>query len=240
MLRLISFLVVLVFTSLFSEFIHASESDVYDFAWLDPDKEVYVLQNRKFRKKNSLGINVGAGITTSGAFVDGQAYQGRLNYFFTEDWGFELLYSKNEGKENSTALSVRNPGGAGSRPFRRIIEDYKGAMVLWSPFYAKINTFNKILYFDWILGLGAAEINETNNRQEFESSVNGNFPANKEKHTGLIWETALQFYINQSWNLRLDFIGTHYQARTALSTAAVSSKSTYSNYDLTLSLGFRF
>jgi hypothetical protein len=33
--------------------IYSSEGSTYSFDWLDPDKEVYVLQNRKFRKDNT-------------------------------------------------------------------------------------------------------------------------------------------------------------------------------------------
>ena len=80
--------------------------------------------------------------------------------------GIELLYSKNSGKENDTAKAVRNSGGAGSIPFRRIVDQYYGAYFLWSPFYAKINTFNKIIYLDWILGVGYANMSETNNRND--------------------------------------------------------------------------
>ncbi|MEK6626185.1 MAG: outer membrane beta-barrel domain-containing protein [Bdellovibrionota bacterium] len=218
----------------------ASESDTYDFTWLDPDKEVYVLQNRKFRKKGSLSLHVGGGKTTSGAFVDSLTMQGRANYFFFEEWGIEFLYAKNTGEENSTAMSVRNPGGPGSRPFRRIVSDYKAVMALWSPFYAKINTFNQILYFDWIFGLGLTELNEHNNREEFQSGGVGSFAEKNEKHNGAIWEVGLQFYINPSWDLRLDFTGTHYKAQKALSTAATGDEAYYSNYDLSLSLGYRF
>ncbi len=218
----------------------AAESDTYDFTWLDPDKEVYVLQNRKFRKKGNLSVHAGGGKTTSGAFVDSMTLQGRANYFFLEEWGIEFLYAKNSGKENSTALSVRNPGGPGSRPFRRIITDYQAVMALWSPFYAKINTFNQILYFDWIFGLGLASLNEHNNRQEFESGGVGNFAEQNEKHNGAIWEIGLQFYVNPSWDLRLDFTGTHYQAQKGLSASGTGDKTYYANFDLSLSLGYRF
>ena len=86
----------------------ASEKDIYEFSWLDPDKEVYVLQNRKFRKAGHLHLNAGGGITTSGAFVSSTAIQGRAGYFMTEDFGIEGLYSKNNGKENDTAKGVRS------------------------------------------------------------------------------------------------------------------------------------
>ena len=137
--------------------VFANEKDIYEFSWLDPDKEVYVLQNRKFRKSDRLYLNAGWGMTTSGAFVDASAIQGRVGYFFSEDFGLEGLYSKNTGKENNTAASVRAGRGNGtgsSTPFRRIVESYSGGMIIWSPFYSKINTFNKIVYMDWIFGVG--------------------------------------------------------------------------------------
>jgi len=37
----------------------ASEKDLYDFLWLDPDKSVYVLQNKVYKKKNSFYGSVG-------------------------------------------------------------------------------------------------------------------------------------------------------------------------------------
>ena len=39
----------------------AAEGDTYSFSWLDPDKEVFVLQNRKYRKKGRLHLNAGGG-----------------------------------------------------------------------------------------------------------------------------------------------------------------------------------
>ena len=148
--------------------LHASEKDIYEFSWLDPDKEVYVLQNRKFRKAEHLYVNLGAGITTSGAFVDSTSIQGRAGYFISEDWGIEVLYAKNNGKENDNFKAVRaTSNGTGSTPFRRIVESYTGGMIVWSPFYSKINTFNKIVYMDWIFGLGVAQLQEHNNKTFF-------------------------------------------------------------------------
>jgi len=220
--------------------VFAGESDTYDFSWLDTDKKVFVLQNRKFRKKGKINFNLGAGITASGAFVDSRSYQARLGYFLMEDWGIELLYAKNDGKENSTALSVRNPGGPGSRPFRRILTDYQAAMLMWSPFYAKINTFNTIVYFDWLLGVGYAKVNEHNNREEFISGGTGSFTEKNESHSALIWETGLKFYISESFDLRLDVAAINYKAQKALSNSTASDQAFYSNYDLTLSFGVRF
>jgi len=219
---------------LFSPVLFASEKDIYEFSWLDPDKEVYVLQNRKFRKVSHVHLNLGGGITTSGAFVDSTSLQGRAGYFFTEEVGFEGIYAKNSGKENDTALGVRNPGLAGSKPFRRILDSYMGGLVLWSPFYSKINTFNKIVYMDWIFGLGYAQLKENNNKLDVKSG-GVDKTITKESHSGLMWEAGMKFYLDPSFSIRTDLTAVHYKA------VSVAGNSTYySNFDATVSLGYSF
>lgn len=217
--------------------VFASEKDIYEFSWLDPDKEVYVLQNRKFKKAGHLHMNLGGGITTSGAFVDSTAIQGRLGYFISEDFGLEGLYSKNSGKENATAAGVRSSGpqGTGTTPFRRIVDNYWGVMALWSPFYSKINTFNKIVYMDWIFGLGYASLKEKNNKLAFESASLANV-VTMETHAGIIWEAGLKFYLNESFSIRTDLTAIHYSTSN-ISTPGTSYKS---NFDATVSLGYSF
>jgi outer membrane beta-barrel protein len=226
------------FTLVFTTKLFASEKDVYEFSWLDPDKEVFVLQNRKFRKAGHLHINAGGGITTSGAFVDSTSIQGRVGYFFSEDWGLEGLYAKNSGKENNTAKGVRNSsaGGTGTTPFRRIVENYSGAMILWSPFYSKINTFNSIVYMDWIFGLGYAQLKEKNNKLRITGGQAYEGVETTESHSGIMWEAGLKFYISQNWNIRTDLTAVHYKAPN-ITTSGTSYKS---NFDATASLGYAF
>jgi outer membrane beta-barrel protein len=217
--------------------VFSSENSVYNFSWLDPDKEVYVLQNRVFRKDGRLVFNLGYGITTSGPFVDSKSIQVRGGYFFGEEIGIEFLYAKNNGKENANALAVRNPGKAGTAPFRRIVDNYSAGMILWSPFYTKVNTFNKIFYLDWIFGLGFAKLSESNNLNEI--NTNGiNLTEKNEEHTGLIWEVGILTYLSQNWGFRLDLTTVHYNANE-FSTAG-TSKEMVTNWDLTFSLTYLF
>ncbi len=233
------FLASLVLFSLtFTTNLFASEKDIYEFSWLDPDKEVFVLQNRKFRKASHAHINLGGGITTSGAFVDSTTLQARAGYFFTEDYGFELLYAKNSGKENDTAKGVRNSsgGGTGTTPFRRIVENYMGAMFLWSPFYSKINTFNSIVYMDWIFGLGYAQLKEHNNKLRFTQGQTAEGLETSETHSGVMWSAGLKFYLSESFSIRTDLTAIHYSADN-ISTSGSSYKS---NFDATASIGYSF
>lgn len=216
--------------------VQASEQNTYEFKWLDPDKEVYILQNRKYRKVGELYFNLGAGLTTSGAFVDSLNFQGRAGYFMWEDWGVELLYSQNSGEENTTAKSVRLAGS--TVPFRRIVESYYGAMLMWSPFYTKTNTFNSIIYMDWLIGLGFASLTEKNNRSEFDTSGSYNDGGTSETHAGLMWNLGLKIYISESWSSRIDLTTIHYQAKKA--EINTTKEQFYSNYDLTFSIGYAF
>lgn len=208
----------------------SAEGDTYSFTWLDPDKEVYVLQNRKFRKKGRFHVSIGGGMTTSGSFVDGTNIQGRAGYFFREEWGFELLYSRNSGSENTDAQAVRNTTAAGSTPFRQITNYYGGALLLWSPFYTKINSFNTIIYMDYIFGLGFGKMEETNNRLELQSTINKDETV--EKHNALLWSFGMKFFINDTFSIRPDFTGVVFKSLRP----DRNEEDTYSHYDLSISV----
>lgn len=213
----------------------ASSDNVYNFSWLDPDKEVYVLQNRKYRKAGRIHAYAGGGKTLSGAFIDATTLQGRIGYFLRESWGVEFVYANNNGKENSTAELLRSEGGA--RPFRRVVDDYMGAMVVWSPFYSKINTFNRIIYFDWFIGLGAAKVEETNNKLEFQQQVL-DAPVTVETHNAIMWDLGVKFFISHNWSVRADITALHYRADGPQEENPESMW--FNNFDLAFMIGYNF
>ena len=233
---------------IYSTNIYSSEEDLYSFSWLDQDKEVYVLQNRKYRKDGSFYLSGGGGITTSGAFVNAFTLQTKVGYFFKEDWGLEFLFSKNFGKENDIAELIKNPNGiAGSVPFRVFVKSYFGGQVLWSPFYSKINTFNKIIYVDWVFGVGGGLLTESNNRKITSANTDDFDPPNRsisddsqdieDNHFALLWSTGLQFYVNQDFYVKLDMVATHFKTITQISSGNTIS---YNNYDVGLNFGYIF
>lgn len=226
--------IILFFVFLFSSFLSiAGEKSVYDFAWLDQDKEVYVLQNRKFRKDGKLFLSAMGGFTTSGAFVDATNYQGRLGYFFHEEFGVELLYAVAQSKTNPSFSDISRI----ATTFYRKIESYYGGMMLWSPFYAKINTFNKVLYFDWNFGLGIAKVTDKNNKNKVVVATNDILL--EENHTAIMWGMGPRFYISDSWSIRLDLTAFHYKANKQLD-ASLSKEVRFNNYDLTAGLNYTF
>lgn len=211
----------------------ASEKSVYDFSWLDKDKEIYVLQNRKFRKDGRLYVGASGLKTISGAFVDSLGGTARVGYFLSEDWGVEFLYGKYSGTENDTAKGVKEQGTV---PFYRKFDTLMGGMLWWSPFYAKINTFNEIFYFDWMFGAGVAQVTTLDNRNLFTPGAGNSLVS--ESVTGGMWSTAMRFHINQAWSLRLDFTGVHYSADRKSQSGG--STQLFSNYDFGVGVMFAF
>ncbi len=225
--------------ALMSSAVMASERSLYDFQWLDKDKEVYVLQNRRFRKVDKVYVGVNGVKTMSGAFINSYGVSARAGYFMKEDWGIEFAFGKNSGSENDTAKGVKEQGTV---PFYRKVETYMAAMVMWSPFYSKINTFNKVFYFDWMLGAGVASIKTADNRNKFVTVSDDSLTS--ENNMGAIWNTGFRFYINDHWSLRIDLTGLHYNAdkTTKQQGSLSSSKSSnlFSNYDLGFGLNYTF
>ncbi len=220
-----------------SSMVMAAESSLYNFSWLDKDKEIYVLQNRKFRKDGKVYIGGNAGKTLSGAFITAYGASLRGGYFFSEDWGVELAYGKGMGGENTTAKGIKEQGTV---PFYRKVDSYMGGMLMWSPFYSKINTFNKIFYYDWLFGAGLASVNSQDNREKF----NGKSEMTSESTMGLLWTTGMRFYITESWSFRLDFTGLNWRAdRYGKPTGVATTQKKmdyFSNYDVSLGLNYAF
>ena len=237
-LNLLRSCLLLIFLSISGE-VFSLEGDTYSFDWLDPDKEVYVLQNRKYRKKGRLYFNAGGGVTTSGAFVKSTVLQGRVGYFARESIGFEFIYSYNDGEENDTAESVRESViDSGSAPFRRIVENYLGGMLMWAPFYSKINTFNQVIYADWLLGLGYAKLEEHNNEIEL-LTMGERKNETKVSHHGLLWNLGMKIYLTRMLEFRVDLTTIFYRT-DRIRSSSTGKKIWYSNWDAVASLGLSF
>lgn len=224
---------ILLFTT---TFVFAAEDSMYDFSWLDKDKEVYVLQNRKFRKKSNVYIGGTVGRSVSGAFIDSSEINLLAGYFFSEDWGIELSYTKADGSENKTSDSVN---AQGSVPFYRKIDTATSAMLMWSPFYSKINTFNKIFYYDWMFGAGVANVSTLDNRNEFPGGSSAD-ELTTESLSGFAWMTAIRFYISPSWSTRVDFRATHVNADSAVNGETDTEKRWSNYYNFNLGLNYTF
>lgn len=226
-------------TLIMSSMVMAAESSLYNFSWLDKDKEIYVLQNRKFRKDGTVYIGGNAGKTISGSFIDAYGASLRGGFFFREDWGIELLYGKSMGDESTTAKGILEQGTV---PFYRKVDSYMGGMLMWAPFYSKINTFNRIFYYDWMFGAGVANISTKDNRKRFVNQDDKGLTT--DSSIGLLWTTGMRFYINEHWSVRLDFTGMNWRSERfgkVKGNATVRKKQDYfNNYDVGLGLNYAF
>lgn len=215
----------------------AAEDSMYDFSWLDADKEVYVLQNRKFRKKGKAYFGGTLGRQVNGAYINSNEANIIGGFFFNEDWGLELSYTKASGETNNTYDNVDAQGA--SVAFFRKIDTAMSAMLLWSPFYSKINTFNKIFYYDWMFGLGVTNATTLDNRKEFTTG-SGSDELTSESVQGLAWMTAVRFYISKSWSTRVDFRAQHINADTAVNGESDTEKRWNHYYNINVGLNYTF
>jgi outer membrane beta-barrel protein len=226
----------IIFSCCFASILFAAEDSIYDFSWLDKDKEVYVLQNRKFRKSGQVYVGGTFGKSVSGAFIDSTEMNAIAGFFFKENWGLELSYTKADGTENKTSESV---AAQGSVPFYRKMDTATTAMLMWSPFYSKINTFNKIFYYDWMFGVGTASVATLDNRNEFPGGSAAK-EKTKESQNGIAWMTAIRFYMSQSWSFRVDFRAVHVNADSAINGETDTEKRWNHYYNFNLGLNYTF
>ena len=220
----------------------SAESDLYNFSWLDPEKKVYVLQNKIYKKQGTFYLNLGffSGQGGNSNYQDVVGGHFSLGYYLFEEWAIEIFAhaysnSDNENKDNLIEITKH-------APFIRNFNSKMGGMLLWSPFYGKINTFNKILYFDWSLGLGggtiAAESNAKTAAEEFDESKGNNFDA--ESFSGIFAKTALRIYIDRRYHAGIEYHWDMYQGGGAIVDGQEPKKKLRHNREVVFLAGISF
>ncbi len=210
-----------------------SSKDDYNFKWLDPEKKIYVLQNRRYTKANHALVSLMAGVSTGSPYESSYSLDGRLAYYFSESWGIEGFYAKinNSQNDNYKALASTNPGGgANVFPIIRQITDQEGLLLHWVPWYAKINVFNDIIYFDWYFTAGVGSIHSN-----VTTTYQANSPTQSLSNTGYFFGTGHEYSITQNFIARLDFTGSLYRSQLTLS----GDQSWFPNYNFEIGLGLR-
>jgi len=221
--------------------IHAAFAvdDDYNFSWLDPDKKIYVLQNRKFRKAGAAQIFVLGGMGLGETYRKAFQYQPRLGYWFNEDFGLEAFYTGRSNTANSAYGSLARALGSGTSPYIREIDNQVGVLFNWAPWYAKINVFNTILYFDWYFSVGAGSMGtEVGPRTKADS------PAlwTTENLFAVYLGSGHIFHVSERFMVRLDFLVHFYSAAIDggnSATGASNDKAIFSNTSLNLGIGLK-
>jgi outer membrane beta-barrel protein len=211
----------------------AGEKSLYDFVWLDPDKKVYVLQNKLYKKEHSVYFDAGYIDNQTSKFQDTRGLALKTGWYFHEEWGIEAFYNKYSNTNNDDFNNVRLLS-ANQFPFVRRITDMYGLIAIWSPFYGKINTFNNIYYFDWSFGLGISKIKSESNLKTALDTL-PSIKYEKENYTGAVLKTNVKFHITESFHLDLGYMNTYYKAPSPKSPKTNKLRT---NTDVVLSAGF--
>lgn len=217
--------------------LRADEKDLYDFLWLDPDKKVYVLQNKVHKKNKTVYANIGMGLGLSSTFQDTSLLHANAGFYLTEEWAIEALYTKYSNKDNEALTNLKRLNGA--VPFIRKIDSNYGVIGKWSPFYGKINTFNKIFYFDWSFGLGLGKVSSSSNAASVSNPLMANVYQN-ESYTSVIAKTGLSFHATKNIHIGLDLIMNNYKAPGPTINGNAGAEKRRSNTDAVITLGVSF
>lgn len=208
----------------------ASERDPeYSFNWLDPDKKIYVLQNRRYEKAGRLLLSGMGTIGVSNPYRSSYSLDPRIAYYFTEWLGIEAFYSMTFNSENNVFSALLQTA---TLPVIREVRGRYGLLAHYVPWYAKINVFNSILYFDWYFSGGAGQlvsaVDTRTSSTQASNFVNQNLFA-------FYLGTGHQYHLSRWLTVRLDFTGAFY--RTTLTRT--NEQSWFSDYQFGLGLGVR-
>lgn len=225
----------------------ASEKDVYDFEWLDDDKKIYVLQNRKYRKVGKVSLGVMGTFNLSDKFVNNLGGSIKGAYYFKEDWGIEAGFLMGRESYNATFNNVASQRAV---PFFNTIKQAMNLSLVWSPFYGKFNTFNKIFYLDWYISAGLASLTTKDDREAFNLTntadiIQKSFNLTESTSVGATWSTGLLWYLSKGFSLRAEITGYHYNGAfftRELSSAlnATETSILFHNYNMSMGLNFLF
>ncbi|MEK7690384.1 MAG: outer membrane beta-barrel domain-containing protein [Bdellovibrionota bacterium] len=186
----------------------AQAGDEYNFNWLDPEKKVYVLQNRRYLKSPRVLFSLMGGPALSNPYRDTWKVDPRIAFYINEQFGIEAFYSFFANSENSNYKALTY-AAKNTLPVIREIRSSVGGLLHWVPWYAKINFFNQILYFDWYLAAGAGmlgtAIDTRTSADQLESFVTQN------RFAGF-WGTGHQYHLSKYFTVRLDFMGAVFRA----------------------------
>lgn len=213
---------------------HAGEESLYDFLWLDPDKKVYVLQNKLYKKEHKFYGDVGYLTNMTSKFQNTSGLALKAGYYIHEELGVEVFYHSYSNQNNDDYNNVKSVNKV--IPFVRRLNQSYGAAVIYSPFYGKINTFNQIFYFDWSFGAGIAQVESESNIKTVRI-LNAPNKYEREMHKGALLKTKLKFHLTENMHLGIEYMNTYYMAPGPQNP---KSDKLRTNSDLIFSVGFSF
>ncbi len=219
-----------------------ADDNEYNFSWLDPDKKIYVLQNRRYRKAGNPHLYMMGGMSLGDTYRSVYQVQPRMAVWFNEDFGLEVFYSGRSNSPNNAYKALDQAittGGVSKSPYIREVRSQFGVLFNWAPWYAKINVFNSILYFDWYFSLGAGTLG-TDIGPKTKDDAASAASWSTENLFAVFVGTGHLFHINEHWMVRLDALGHFYSAPIYGGLpGAPLDKSIFSNFALNFGVGLK-
>ena len=218
---------------------YAAADDDYNFSWLDPDKKIYVLQNRRFRKAGPVHLYMMGGLGLGEPWRTVYDLQPRMGYWFNEDFGIEAFYSARFHSPNNTYKAMIQAAGTGlgQTPLIREVQSQFGVLFNWAPWYAKINVFNNILYFDWYFSLGLGTMNTQVGQQTQDVAPS---TWSSENIFAVFLGTGQLFHLSEKVMARLDLLGHFYSAPIYGGLAnAPTDKAIFSSFTFNVGIGLK-
>jgi len=201
--------------------------------WI-PKKKIYVLQNRRYTKAGRMMLSAFAGPGISSPYRNSYSVQGRIGYYFSEAWGFEAFGFLTSNSENNTYANLKTAVGSGTLPVVREFRSEVGAAVSYVPWYAKINVFNSILYFDWYFMGGVTSIQAA---LDTRGSTTGPASYTNQSLLGIFAAMGHNYHLSDSITIRADFSGAFYpRPPSAVNTG---DNAWYSDYNFGVGIGWR-
>lgn len=180
----------------------AGTEDVYKFKWLDPDKKVFVLQEKTYENRHRIYFDIGYGSSKFSDFQDTSLLHGDIGWYFAEEWGIELFYRSYDNSNNDTYKALQRQ--ALVIPYTIKVESAIGGLLVYSPFYGKLNTYNLIYYLDWNFALGFASLDTKDNYTSFTANSQTDYYESK-KRTAVVARTQVRFFVSKHFHLNLNY-----------------------------------
>jgi outer membrane beta-barrel protein len=216
----------------------------YDFSWLDPEKKIYVVQNRKYLKQNRLEVALSAGLGGGSTYRSTTTIMPRVIFYPSETFGISVFGGFNKNSENHNVSDLKLAGSE-VKPAVRDVQSRIGASLMWMPFYGKVNLFNQILYLDWHFEAGVGQVAteiDLNKDAKVDSPI-----LEETSHFAFHWGTGQKFFITRNWAARIDFMAQYYKApsgvnpgSTPIQTAAGTPEVSNDNYYVTIGASYTF
>jgi|GEM_PF-200559 len=215
----------------------ANSDGEYNFTWLDPDKKIYVLQNRRYTKAEKVELSLMIGPGLSNPYRNTFNADPRLTYYFSEAFGLEAFYGFTFNTPNNTYQALVGSSRLQNvQPVLREIQNQIGLNLVWVPWYAKINVFNRILYFDWYFTAGVGSLHSQVAGAVGPSSANTNPVFVPQDNIAAFFGTGQNFNLSQNFLIRLDLSTSLYNAPIF---GVSGDTSWYTNFNFGAGLGLK-